>query len=130
MRLRIITSIFMFVIIFIAVSCAPKFGTIERPIGWYEKGEASWYGKKFHGRTTASGEIYNMHKLTAAHRTLPFGTIVEVTHLENGRKVVVRINDRGPSIRKRIIDLSYAAAKKIDMIVQGIARVRIEVIQK
>lgn len=130
MRLRISGLIILFVLLIFSVSCAPKFGEIKRPIGWDENGEASWYGKKFHGRTTASGEIYNMYKLTAAHRTLPFGTLVEVTHFENGKKVVVRINDRGPSIRRRIIDLSYAAAEQIDMIAQGIARVRIEVIAK
>ncbi len=93
-----------------------------------QEGLASWYGKKFHGRTTASGERYDMHALTAAHRTLPFGTRVRVTNLANGRRVVVRINDRGPFIRGRIIDLSYAAARQVGMVQAGVARVRVEVL--
>lgn len=93
-----------------------------------EYGEASWYGKKYHGRKTASGEKYNMNKLTAAHRTLPFGTKVRVTRLDNGRSVVVRINDRGPFVRGRIIDVSREGAKKLDMIRDGIADVRVEII--
>jgi rare lipoprotein A len=111
-----------------ATACAPKFGTIDRPTGWSEKGDASWYGEKFHGRRTASGEIYDMYKLTAAHRTLPFGTLVKVTHRRTGRSVVVRINDRGPSIRSRIIDLSYASAKQLGIIREGVAPVVIEVV--
>ena len=92
-------------------------------------GYASWYGPGFHGRRTASGEIFNMYDYTAAHRTLPFGTRVKVTNLKNGRSVIVRINDRGPAKKNRIIDLSYQAAKKIDMIRDGIVKVRVEVIQ-
>ncbi|MBN1413063.1 MAG: septal ring lytic transglycosylase RlpA family protein [Spirochaetales bacterium] len=91
-----------------------------------EEGYASWYGPKFHGRKTASGEIYDMHKLTAAHKTLPFGTYVLVVNLENGFSVVVKINDRGPFVKGRIIDLSKAAAIEIGMIKSGTARVRIE----
>jgi rare lipoprotein A len=91
-----------------------------------EEGYASWYGPKFHGRRTANGEIYNMHKLTAAHKTLPFGIYVLVTNLDNGATVVVRINDRGPFVKGRIIDLSRAAAERIDMIRMGTARVKIE----
>ncbi|HEB76050.1 MAG TPA: septal ring lytic transglycosylase RlpA family protein [Nitrospirae bacterium] len=87
---------------------------------------ASWYGKKFHGRLTASGERYNMYAHTAAHKTLPFGTRLKVTNPENGRSVVVKINDRGPFIRGRDIDLSYGAAKKIGLIGRGTARVRVE----
>jgi len=94
-----------------------------------EEGMASWYGKKFHGKKTASGERFNMHALTAAHRTLPFGTQVKVTNLENKKSVVVRINDRGPFVKGRIIDLSYAAARKIDMIEKGVVKVRIEVVK-
>ena len=93
-----------------------------------EKGIASWYGGKFHGRKTASGERYDMNKMTAAHKTLPFGTRVRVTNLDTGRKVVVRINDRGPFIRGRVIDLSRAAARKMDMIQAGTARVLVEVL--
>ncbi len=91
-------------------------------------GYASWYGPGFHGRRTASGEIFNMYDYTAAHRTLPFGTRVKVTNLKNGRSVIVRINDRGPARKNRIIDLSYQAAKKIGMIRDGIVKVRVEVI--
>ncbi len=90
------------------------------------EGLASWYGRQFHGRRTASGERYDMNKLTAAHRSLPFNTKVRVTNLENGRSIIVRINDRGPSIRNRIIDVSRAAARRLDFEQQGIVRVRIE----
>lgn len=88
-------------------------------------GLASYYGKKFHGRRTASGERYNMHAMTAAHPSLAFGSVVTVTHLKNGRSVKVRINDRGPFIKGRIIDLSYAAAKKLGMLNEGVARVKL-----
>ncbi|UCF80455.1 MAG: septal ring lytic transglycosylase RlpA family protein [Acidobacteriota bacterium] len=96
--------------------------------GWREEGIASWYGKPFHGRRTASGEIYDMHKMTAAHRTLPFQTMVRVTNRTNGRSTTVRITDRGPFIKGRIIDLSRAAAKELDMIVSGTAPVVVQVI--
>jgi rare lipoprotein A len=90
-----------------------------------ERGVASWYGPGFHGRATASGQIYDMHALTAAHRTLPFGTVVEVRNLENGLVVRVTINDRGPFVGRRIIDLSRAAAEAIDMVGPGTARVEL-----
>ena len=93
--------------------------------GSEERGEASWYGHPYHGRTTASGEVYDMNELTAAHRSLPFGTRVEVTNLNNGRSVVVRINDRGPFKKGRIIDLSRSAARKLDMIEAGVVPVRV-----
>ncbi len=96
--------------------------------GWSEVGMASWYGSDFHGKRTASGEIYNMYGYTAAHRCLPFGTYVRVLNLENGRSVVVRINDRGPFIRGRIVDLSYAAARAIGMIGSGTAMVKLTVL--
>ena len=89
-------------------------------------GIASWYGKYFHGRPTASGEIYNMYQPTAAHLTAPLGTYALVTNLENGQSVRVRINDRGPYKRPRIIDLSYEAARQIDMVHPGLGRVQIE----
>ena len=95
-------------------------------VGFVEEGYASWYGSEFHGRPTASGELYNMYAITAAHRTLPMNTYVRVLNLENGRKVVVRISDRGPFAKKRIIDLSYGAGKKLGLIGPGTARVRIE----
>ncbi|MGH9356926.1 MAG: septal ring lytic transglycosylase RlpA family protein [Terriglobia bacterium] len=92
------------------------------------KGVASWYGYPYQGRPTASGEIYNMYALTAAHRTLPFGTMVRVHNLQNGKTVDVRINDRGPFIRGRIIDLSYSAAKAVSMVGPGYARVELEIL--
>ncbi len=91
--------------------------------GYKERGEASWYGTKFHGRRTANGEVYNMFAMTAAHKTLPIPSYVRVTHVGNGRSIVVRINDRGPFHGNRIIDLSYAAAKKLGVIATGVARV-------
>lgn len=99
----------------------------ERPApGEAIEGRASWYGGKFHGRRTANGERFDMDDLTAAHRTLPFGTKVRVTNARNGRSVVVRINDRGPFIGGRVIDLSRGAADAIGMVRTGVAPVRIE----
>lgn len=97
--------------------------------GAVETGDASWYGPGFHGKKTASGERFDKNKLTAAHRTLPFGTKVRVTRRDTGRSVVVRINDRGPFVRGRIIDLSKGAAKRIDMLKIGVAPVRLEVLR-
>lgn len=94
--------------------------------GYEEEGIASWYGPKFHGRKTSNGEIFNMYEMTAAHRVLPMNTKVRVTNLDNGKVIDLRINDRGPFARNRIIDLSFAAARKIDMIGPGTARVRVE----
>lgn len=91
-----------------------------------EVGMASYYSAAFHNGRTASGERYSKYAMTAAHRTLPFGTRVRVTHLGNGRHVVVRINDRGPFTRGRVIDLSYAAARKLGMVRDGVAKVRID----
>lgn len=92
-------------------------------------GTTSWYGRKFNGRRTASGERFNMHKLTAAHRTLPFGTVLEITNLENDKKIFVTVNDRGPFIKNRVLDLSYAAAKELDFIRTGTARIRARVVE-
>lgn len=91
-------------------------------------GKASWYGSKFHGRTTASGEIYDMNKLTAAHKNLPFGTVVRVTNLDNGKAVTVRVIDRGPFVQGRILDLSRKAAEELDFIRQGVANIKMEVV--
>ena len=100
--------------------------TPDNSAGRYsETGLASWYGKPYHGRPTASGERFNRHDLTAAHRTLPFGTVVEVKHLGNGKTVKVTINDRGPFVKGRILDLSEAAAKRLNMLNEGVARVRV-----
>jgi rare lipoprotein A len=97
--------------------------------GAYEAvGVASWYGAKFHGRTTASGEPYDMNAMTAAHPSLPFGTKVRVTNLENGRAVVLRINDRGPFAKRRIIDVSRHAAEHLGFLGADLARVRVEAI--
>ena len=93
----------------------------------YQVGVASYYGKKFHGRKTANGEVFNMYKLTAAHRVLPLGTYVKVTNLQNGRWVEVKVNDRGPFIEGRILDLSFAAALELEMVEQGTAKVMIEI---
>jgi len=115
----------------LAISCAKKKSVrvpVTPRVGALETGIASWYGNPYHGRRAASGEIYDMEQLTAAHRTLPFNTWVEVTNLTNGKKVRVRITDRGPFVGGRIIDLSRAAAREIDMIGPGIAKVRLEVI--
>ena len=90
-----------------------------------ERGEASWYGEKFHGRSTANGETYDMYGLSAAHKTLPIPTWVEVTRLDNGQRIIVRVNDRGPFVDGRIIDLSYGAARELDMIEDGTARVEV-----
>lgn len=95
---------------------------------YYQRGIASWYGREFHGRKTASGEKFNMNEMTAAHKTLPLGSVVLVKNLDNGKIVKVRINDRGPYKGKRILDLSYAAAKRIDMLSEGEAMVGIKVI--
>jgi len=95
-----------------------------------QTGKGSWYGKKFHGRKTASGEKYNMYAYTAAHKTLPFNTMVEVTNLSNHRKVIVRINDRGPYAKGRIIDLSYLAAKKLGYANKGVAKLKLRVLYK
>ncbi len=96
--------------------------------GWHQEGEASWYGPGFHGRQTASGEIYDMEAMTAAHNQLPFGSRIRVVNLDNGRETRVRINDRGPFARGRVLDLSRAAAREIGMLGPGTARVRIEVL--
>ena len=98
------------------------------PSGYTEEGNASWYGVPFHGRHASNGEIYDMYKLTAAHRTLPFETMVRVTNLNNGKSTVVRITDRGPFVDDRIIDLSLAAAREVESVGPGVVPVRLEVL--
>lgn len=98
------------------------------PSGYTEEGNASWYGVPFHGRHASNGEIYDMYKLTAAHRTLPFETMVRVTNLNNRKSTVVRITDRGPFVDNRIIDLSLAAAREVDSVGAGVVPVRVEVL--
>lgn len=96
--------------------------------GYYQIGYASWYGREYHGRLTASGERFNMRRISAAHPTLPFGTRVRVTNLENGRSVVLRVNDRGPFKKRRIIDLSWGAARRLGMVEQGVVRVGLQIL--
>ena len=112
-------------------SPAPKRGKPSQsaaPAGYTEEGNASWYGVPFNGRRASNGEIYDMYKLTAAHRTLPFETVVRVTNLNNGKSTTVRITDRGPFVDNRIIDLSLAAAREIESIGPGVVPVRVEVL--
>jgi rare lipoprotein A len=101
----------------------------EKKNGWDETGFASWYGGKFQGRLTANGEVFDTRKVSAAHKTLPFNSIVRVTNLENGKFVDVRINDRGPYVNNRIIDLSMAAAEKVGMLATGVAKVGLQVLK-
>ena len=114
------------VILLCLYSCCCLFGSPAAPT---QTGLASYYGADFHGRQTASGETFDQWKLTCAHRELPFGTRLKVTNIENNKSVIVRVNDRGPWVTGRIIDLSYAAAKKIDMIRKGVTKVKIEIIR-
>ena len=127
-------TLWIFLIMTIAWGCAPKREiTPPQPPSVtprVEYGWASWYGKDFHGRRTSSGTVYNMYELTAAHRTLSMGTRVMVTHQNNGMSVMVTINDRGPFIGGRVIDLSYAAAQAISMAEEGVAWVKVEVLDE
>lgn len=107
-----------------------RYFPMDNSSGFVQVGEASWYGKKFHGLKTADGEVYNMYGKSAAHKVLPFGTIVKVENLSNHKSTIVRINDRGPFVKGRIIDLSYAAAKEINLIGPGTAKVKITVLEK
>jgi rare lipoprotein A len=97
--------------------------------GKVQVGTASWYGKQFHGRQTASGDTYDMFQFTAAHRTLPLGTLVKVTNLRNGKWVIVKVNDRGPYVGHRVMDVSYGAAQMMGFRQRGIERVKLEVIE-
>ncbi|MEP7352293.1 MAG: septal ring lytic transglycosylase RlpA family protein [Acidobacteriota bacterium] len=131
-----IPIVFIACIFFVVAAGCSKHKTVHAPqplkparIGKTEKGLASWYGIPYHGRRAASGEVFDMEQLTAAHRTLPFQTWVMVTNLDNGKKVDVRITDRGPFVDNRVIDLSKAAAREIDMLGPGTARVKLKVIK-
>lgn len=113
--------------------CAPSPGTRSASVAdvvsaWAQSGRVSWYGPGFHGRRTASGEVFDTNEMTMAHRSLPLGSKVRVTNLANGRSVVLRVNDRGPYVRGRIADLSHAAAARLDFVDNGIARARIELL--
>ena len=111
------------------VTVVPAKQAKAKPKKPYQVGKASWYGRYFHGRETASGETYNMYQYTAAHPELPLGSWVKVTNLDNSRSVIVRINDRGPVIPGRIIDLSYASARQLQMHDDGLARVQLDLIE-
>ena len=121
MRLHKIVSLFTLLLLSLPLATSAQ-------VGFVQKGEASYYASQFHGRPTASGERYNKNLMTASHKKLPFGTKVKVTNLANKKSVTVRINDRGPYVPRRIIDVSLAAATKLDMLRSGIAPVKIEVI--
>ena len=119
----------------VAAACASSGGDVSGSgdrlrRGPTERGIASWYGSQFHGRRTANGEVYDMYGVSAAHRTLPFGTLVEVENLDNGKRLLVRINDRGPFVDGRIIDLSYGAAEKLDMVTAGVVEVRLTLVER
>ncbi len=120
-------KIILFIIPLLLFSCSVKHQGKKCPD--YIKGKASFYGKKFHRKKTASGEIYNMYRYTAAHRYLPFGTVLLVKNLKNGKSVKVVINDRGPFVRGRVLDLSYTAAKKIDMLREGVVPIIAKVLR-
>ncbi len=124
-RFRTAAGIALLAAVALAAACTSTRPPRPQPL---ERGHASWYGGKFHGRRTASGEVFDTHRLTAAHRTLPFGTLVEVRNLDNDRSVRVRINDRGPFVRGRVIDLSHAAAREIGMVGPGTARVELALV--
>lgn len=130
MKIKIITSALIFTLIGCSVS--PRFRTEPTPsegkVLSTEIGIASYYGKEFHGKKTASGEIFDMYKFSAAHQDYPLGTIVRVTNLSNGKSLVLKINDRGPFLKGRIIDLSYAAAGELDFVLEGTTTVKIEVL--
>lgn len=127
---RLLQGALALLVLLLIAGCAGRDGRqVERasaPSGWHgEQGQASFYADRYHGRRTASGEVHDRNALTAAHRSLPFGTRVRVTRLDNGRETVVRINDRGPFVRGRIIDLSRRAAEELGMLGQGVAEVRL-----
>ncbi len=125
------THLFYFAIlcIFILTGCESSSNNpAQADASSFQTGIASWYGEKYHGRTTASGETFDKNALTAAHRTLDFGTWVQVTNLDNGRRVTVKINDRGPFVEGRIIDLSERAASDLGMINAGLAQVSLAIV--
>lgn len=103
-----------------------RYEPLKTHVGFAQEGIASWYGKDFHGKKTSNGEVYDMHAMTAAHKTLPLGVFVKVRNRETGQEIVVRVNDRGPFVKNRIIDLSYTAAKKLSVDLKGTAPVRVE----
>jgi rare lipoprotein A len=111
-----------------AIADEPRRSKPDGAPAWTQSGRVSWYGPGFQGRRTANGEIFDTNEMTMAHRSLAFGSRVRVTNLENGRAVVVRVNDRGPYVRGRVADLSGAAAKRLDFVDDGVVRARIELL--
>ncbi|QRN40882.1 MAG: septal ring lytic transglycosylase RlpA family protein [Neisseriaceae bacterium] len=109
-------------------STASKFQK-EQVVKFEQTGLASWYGKSFHGRRTASGEIYDMYKMTAAHKKLPLNTKIRVTNLKNNKRVTLKVNDRGPYMGKRILDVSYVAAQELGFVSKGVAKVKVEILE-
>ena len=128
-RRRFIICFWLLTLLINSACSAPKVQVRTEKGRRAEYGLASWYGKKFHGRLTANGEVYDMYKVSAAHKTLPLGTIVKVTNRKNGISLKVRINDRGPFVRGRIIDLSYGGAKALGMVEDGVVPARVETLQ-
>lgn len=135
-RARRSLALFVLLLLALGVSCGGKRPPKGEPPprsarkGATQEGVASWYGNEFHGRPTASGEIFDQDGLTAAHRTLPLGTTAKVTNLENGKEVVLKVNDRGPFVRGRVLDCSRGAARALGFIGAGMAKVRIEVVEE
>lgn len=136
---KVLTQALILALAVLTPSCVSSNKALASPgkatqevIQWkdYEKGKASWYGGRWHGRKTANGERYNQNTLTAAHKKLPFGTKVKVTNLRNGKSVVVRINNRGPYTKGRVIDLSVAAAKEIGIHSRGVGAVELAIVKK
>ena len=140
--LKVLLPVFIIVVFCLLSACGPRHRVVyerripppeketkieKRETSEVQQGIASWYGKDFHGKQTSSGEIYDMYQLTCAHQTLPLGTMVMVTNLENGKSVELKVNDRGPFVKGRIIDVSYAAAQMLDMSEKGTAMVKVEV---
>lgn len=127
--MKLLRPIFVWALVLVAVTVwyggNPAEAAIRPDSLYYKKGRASFYAHRFHGRTTANGEVFDMEALTAAHLTLPFGTILNVVNLQNGKSVQVRINDRGPYIKGRILDLSLGAAKQLGMVRDGVVKVLI-----
>ena len=111
------------------VALGVRYHVMDSAEGYVERGLASWYGSKFHGRKTSSGEVFDMHQVSAAHKTLPLSTWVKVTHLDTGRSITVRVNDRGPFVKGRIIDLSYQAALALGTTDEGLAPVEVRTIR-
>jgi rare lipoprotein A len=118
-------------LLFFLVPCLPAAGgSVELAAGFTESGVASYYHDRFQGRTTASGERFDQRAYSAAHRTLPFGTMVRVTRVDTGKSVVVTVNDRGPFKKGRVVDLSRQAARDLDMVEKGLTRVKVEVLHQ